>query len=312
MHVTEDASPSSLQQDARGQEQAAASNASSAMMHRPPMHNNNSSSSSSSSKQAYYYITWPVNTSSNPSTEYDMLLAGHPITTMSSPPLTNVPAPPFLAHPLHPLQQQPLNHTFPPQRLRKNSAPAASTTSSPMYTWVSHQMSQAAADAGNGGLQHPAAHAAITQVPHHVLANNATGPQPPLSPPEQHLGDHPPHHLLEKPQQTTIGTSAATHASHAPPSASSSISSQATSPGGRGEEQKRQRNLEKNRIAAYKCRQRKKEWLHQLQQNVDALTSENEQLQQQVMALREEIVNLKTLLLTFADCPQARANGMMF
>ncbi|RKP26831.1 hypothetical protein SYNPS1DRAFT_13618, partial [Syncephalis pseudoplumigaleata] len=76
------------------------------------------------------------------------------------------------------------------------------------------------------------------------------------------------------------------------------------------EREKRQSFLERNRLAALKCRQRKKAWLQQLQHKIDNTTRENEQLQEQATSLREEIINLKTLLLAHKDCHVARANGL--
>ncbi|KAL9547963.1 hypothetical protein MBANPS3_005913 [Mucor bainieri] len=68
---------------------------------------------------------------------------------------------------------------------------------------------------------------------------------------------------------------------------------------------KRDKALERNRQAALRCRQRKKEWLNQLQSNVDVLTKENRALEQQSLTLREEILNLKTILLAHRDCSHA-------
>lgn len=62
-------------------------------------------------------------------------------------------------------------------------------------------------------------------------------------------------------------------------------------------------------IAALKCRQRKKQWLNNLQAKVEFLTSDNERLQIQSESLKEEIVNLKTLLLAHKECPVAQSNG---
>lgn len=42
---------------------------------------------------------------------------------------------------------------------------------------------------------------------------------------------------------------------------------------------------------------------------MEFLTSDNERLQIQSESLKEEIVNLKTLLLAHKDCPVAQANG---
>ncbi|KAI9007013.1 hypothetical protein CLU79DRAFT_778841 [Phycomyces nitens] len=75
------------------------------------------------------------------------------------------------------------------------------------------------------------------------------------------------------------------------------------------DEEKRKNFLERNRIAALKCRQRKKQWLSNLQGKVEYLSGDNDRLQMQAEALREEIVNLKTLLLAHKDCPIAQANG---
>jgi hypothetical protein len=44
---------------------------------------------------------------------------------------------------------------------------------------------------------------------------------------------------------------------------------------------------------------------------VEYLTNDNEQLQLQANALREEIINLKTLLIAHKDCAVAQQNGMV-
>jgi hypothetical protein len=76
------------------------------------------------------------------------------------------------------------------------------------------------------------------------------------------------------------------------------------------EETKRKQFLERNRQAALKCRQRKKQWLANLQHRVEFLATDNEQLQSQATMLREEVLNLKTLLLAHRDCKVAQANGV--
>lgn len=76
------------------------------------------------------------------------------------------------------------------------------------------------------------------------------------------------------------------------------------------DEEKRKNFLERNRVAALKCRQRKKQWLQNLQNKVELFSSENEQLQAQISSLREEVVNLKTLLLAHKDCPVSQQQGM--
>lgn len=64
------------------------------------------------------------------------------------------------------------------------------------------------------------------------------------------------------------------------------------------------------RVAALKCRQRKKQWLANLQAKVEIFSTENDALSATVTQLREEIVNLKTLLLAHKDCPVAQAQGL--
>ncbi|KAN0070421.1 Aft1 HRA domain containing protein [Elaphomyces granulatus] len=76
------------------------------------------------------------------------------------------------------------------------------------------------------------------------------------------------------------------------------------------DEEKRRNFLERNRVAALKCRQRKKQWLANLQAKVDIFSTENDALTATVTQLREEIVNLKTLLLAHKDCPVSQAQGI--
>ncbi|KAF3940321.1 hypothetical protein ABW19_dt0201104 [Dactylella cylindrospora] len=75
------------------------------------------------------------------------------------------------------------------------------------------------------------------------------------------------------------------------------------------DEEKRKNFLERNRVAALKCRQRKKQWLANLQAKVEYYGAENDALNAQVTSLREEILTLKTLLLAHKDCPISRATG---
>ena len=65
-----------------------------------------------------------------------------------------------------------------------------------------------------------------------------------------------------------------------------------------------------SRVAALKCRQRKKQWLANLQQKVETYGSENDHLLGQISQLREEVVNLKTLLLAHKDCPVTQQQGL--
>jgi regulator of replication initiation timing len=66
-------------------------------------------------------------------------------------------------------------------------------------------------------------------------------------------------------------------------------------------------NTNDSLIAALKCRQRKKQWLSNLQARVEYLANDNDQLALEADALRNEILNLKTLLVGHKDCPQYNA-----
>ncbi|KFY57371.1 hypothetical protein V497_05602, partial [Pseudogymnoascus sp. VKM F-4516 (FW-969)] len=76
------------------------------------------------------------------------------------------------------------------------------------------------------------------------------------------------------------------------------------------DEEKRKNFLERNRVAALKCRQRKKQWLANLQQKVELFSSENDQLSSQLASLREEVIQLKTRLLAHKDCPVSQSQAM--
>lgn len=56
-------------------------------------------------------------------------------------------------------------------------------------------------------------------------------------------------------------------------------------------------------LAAFKCRQRKKQWVQDLQSNAEYLTATNEQLKMESARLREEIFHLKSLLQEHTSCP---------
>ncbi|KAK5019123.1 Transcription factor [Cryomyces antarcticus] len=76
------------------------------------------------------------------------------------------------------------------------------------------------------------------------------------------------------------------------------------------DEEKRKNFLERNRVAALKCRQRKKQWLANLQAKVELFSTENDALSATVTQLREEVVNLKTLLMAHKDCPVSQSQGI--
>ncbi|KAF1801922.1 basic-leucine zipper transcription factor [Mucor lusitanicus] len=70
-------------------------------------------------------------------------------------------------------------------------------------------------------------------------------------------------------------------------------------------DEKRKHFLERNRQAALKCRQRKKQWLTNLQERVEFLANDNEQLQLQANVMRDEVIHLRNLLLAHKNCSMA-------
>ncbi|KAF2134943.1 hypothetical protein P153DRAFT_362655 [Dothidotthia symphoricarpi CBS 119687] len=64
----------------------------------------------------------------------------------------------------------------------------------------------------------------------------------------------------------------------------------------------RQSHLEKNRVAAHKCRQRKKEYIGGLEGRAREFSTKNKQLKENVAMLREEVLSLKNEVLRHAGC----------
>ncbi|KAG2231226.1 hypothetical protein INT48_009270 [Thamnidium elegans] len=64
----------------------------------------------------------------------------------------------------------------------------------------------------------------------------------------------------------------------------------------------RKKLLEKNREAAYRCRQKKKKWVNDLEERSESAEHRNKELQDQVSQLREESIYLRNLLLTHGNC----------
>ncbi|XP_061640383.1 cyclic AMP-dependent transcription factor ATF-7b isoform X2 [Phyllopteryx taeniolatus] len=68
-------------------------------------------------------------------------------------------------------------------------------------------------------------------------------------------------------------------------------------------DERRQRFLERNRAAASRCRQKRKLWVNSLEKKADDLASMNVSLTNEVTLLRNEVAQLKHLLLAHKDCP---------
>lgn len=64
----------------------------------------------------------------------------------------------------------------------------------------------------------------------------------------------------------------------------------------------RQSHLEKNRVAAHKCRQRKKEYIGSLEGRAREFSAKNKALKENVALLREEVLSLKNEVLRHAGC----------
>ena len=61
--------------------------------------------------------------------------------------------------------------------------------------------------------------------------------------------------------------------------------------------------LKKIRAAAYRSRQKRKRWVTNLEAKTQAMNAANRMLQNEVIALRSEVAQLKVQLLAHKDCP---------
>ncbi|KAK9696831.1 hypothetical protein K7432_012261 [Basidiobolus ranarum] len=68
------------------------------------------------------------------------------------------------------------------------------------------------------------------------------------------------------------------------------------------EEEKRKKFLERNRMAASKCRQKKKMWMKELEVRSEEVTNRNKSLHMLVGQLKEEVMQLKGQLLAHRNC----------
>ncbi|EKG16546.1 Transcription factor Jun [Macrophomina phaseolina MS6] len=68
------------------------------------------------------------------------------------------------------------------------------------------------------------------------------------------------------------------------------------------ERAKRDQFLERNRVAAHKCRQKKKEWMAKLDDEFRDLSAKNKYLQAEVQLLSNTLYELKNLIFQHTDC----------
>ncbi|KAK1965935.1 bZIP transcription factor [Colletotrichum sublineola] len=73
-------------------------------------------------------------------------------------------------------------------------------------------------------------------------------------------------------------------------------------------EGKRDKFLERNRIAASKCRQKKKEWVSDLQETKQGLENQHAQLQMEYNGLVDEVTRMKNELMSHASCNDPNIN----
>uniref|UniRef100_A0A4W5QUB9 Cyclic AMP-dependent transcription factor ATF-2 n=1 Tax=Hucho hucho TaxID=62062 RepID=A0A4W5QUB9_9TELE len=121
-----------------------------------------------------------------------------------------------------------------------------------------------------------------------VVQNHS--PLPPSAPPEE-----PCPQLLQQPATSTTETPVSTL-----PQLHTTRRRRATS---EDPDEKRRKFLERNRAAASRCRQKRKVWVSSLEKKAEDLNSMNGQLQNEVTMLRNEVDQLKHLLLAHNDCP---------
>ncbi|KAG7466852.1 hypothetical protein MATL_G00146830 [Megalops atlanticus] len=118
---------------------------------------------------------------------------------------------------------------------------------------------------------------------------------PPPAPPEE-----PRPQSLQQPATSTTETPAspAPPAQHTPTAGGRRRRAMSEDP-----DEKRRKFLERNRAAASRCRQKRKVWVQSLEKKAEDLSSMNGQLQNEVTLLRNEVAQLKQLLLAHKDCP---------
>ncbi|KAL2426909.1 hypothetical protein ABEF95_003442 [Exophiala dermatitidis] len=102
---------------------------------------------------------------------------------------------------------------------------------------------------------------------------------------------------------TSTTTSTAGRKRKAPRKASTAASELGDSP----EEQKRKQSLEKNRLAAAKCRINKKEKTEKLQRDSHEKAVQNAYLKDQVMRMKDEIQQMNAILFAHASCEGCKA-----
>ncbi|XP_070585416.1 cyclic AMP-responsive element-binding protein 5 isoform X1 [Erythrolamprus reginae] len=124
-----------------------------------------------------------------------------------------------------------------------------------------------------------------------------------------HLQAHPAHHQTSPHPPLHSGGQAQVSTSAQQMQATQSLQPPQSSGGRRRRvvdedpDERRRKFLERNRAAATRCRQKRKVWVMSLEKKAEELTQTNMQLQNEVSMLKNEVAQLKQLLLTHKDCP---------
>lgn len=121
--------------------------------------------------------------------------------------------------------------------------------------------------------------------------------------PEQRFSTRTPSTTSNKSSGSRASTSSK---SSAPPTESTSSGKRASrssrASAGGADASRRDKFLERNRIAASKCRQRKKEWVNGLEEAKNGLESRNSQLQMEYNGLLGEVSRMKNQIMAHASC----------
>jgi len=75
------------------------------------------------------------------------------------------------------------------------------------------------------------------------------------------------------------------------------------------DDSKRNKYLERNRVAASKCRQKKKVWVNDLEAQKSEMEQKHSNLQREYTGLVDEVTQLKNQLMAHAGCGDARIDG---
>ncbi|XP_026151182.1 cyclic AMP-dependent transcription factor ATF-2 isoform X6 [Mastacembelus armatus] len=178
--------------------------------------------------------------------------------------------------------------------------PAQSEVKLKLKTTLSQQLPQVTNGDGSEVQSNAVTHTAAPASPAPTPTPAPTAVLTPAPAPHLPTTEEPSPHSLQQPATSTTETPA----SPAPPAQNP------PSTGGRRRrttsedpDEKRRKFLERNRAAASRCRQKRKVWVQSLEKKAEDLSSMNGQLQNEVTLLRNEVAQLKQLLLAHKDCP---------